>query len=130
MAPTFAPRSIRASDVPAKVGAYAVLQVVGKLFFPPTCKFYFVYVRFFVAHKRSRICSHHHGSLKMTLDKAAYSIAEVTRLSGLGRSSLYTAIKAGDLVARKSGRRTVILADDLTTWLQSLAPVAAPHADR
>jgi excisionase family DNA binding protein len=57
----------------------------------------------------------------MSTDKLAYSIAEVGRLSGLGRSSIYKAIAEGSLVARKSGRRTVILAADLSEWLCSLA---------
>lgn len=60
----------------------------------------------------------------MSPDKLAYSITEVGRLSGLGRSSIYKAIAEGNLVARKSGRRTVILAADLTEWLGSLSPVA------
>jgi len=52
--------------------------------------------------------------------KQAYSIAEVTRQAGIGRSSIYQAIKDGRLIARKMGRRTVILHDDLVEWLRSL----------
>ena len=59
----------------------------------------------------------------MPTDKLAYSISEVGQLSGLGRSSIYKAIAEGSLVARKSGRRTVILAADLAEWLRSMSPV-------
>jgi excisionase family DNA binding protein len=61
----------------------------------------------------------------MPLDKAAYSIAEVARLSGLGRSSIYKAIQCGELKARKFGRRTMILAVDLSDWFDSLTCVPA-----
>jgi excisionase family DNA binding protein len=58
----------------------------------------------------------------MSSEKLAYSINEIARLSGLGRTSIYKAIAEGTLVARKAGRRTVVLATDLTEWLNSLAP--------
>ena len=45
-------------------------------------------------------------------------------------SPMYEAIKAGELVARKRGARTVVLSDDLATWLNSLPTVsAARHSD-
>jgi hypothetical protein len=37
----------------------------------------------------------------------ALGIAEVCQQSGLGRTSIYAAIKSGDLVARKWKRRTI-----------------------
>ncbi|MGF1628534.1 MAG: helix-turn-helix domain-containing protein [Kiloniellaceae bacterium] len=52
--------------------------------------------------------------------RLCYSINDVARITGLGRSSLYELIGNGDLSARKVGRRTVILADDLKAWLRSL----------
>jgi excisionase family DNA binding protein len=54
----------------------------------------------------------------------AVSIAEAVRLTGIGRSSLYEAIRRGDLPIRKSGRRTVLLMEDLRRWLAGLP---APH---
>jgi excisionase family DNA binding protein len=53
----------------------------------------------------------------------AYSIAEACEVAGFGRTSIYEAINSGELIARKNGRRTVILSDDLRRWLQGL-PVA------
>jgi hypothetical protein len=50
----------------------------------------------------------------------AYRIAEVCRLTGLGRTSIYAAIQSGDLVARKGGRCTIVLGDDLASFLKNL----------
>jgi excisionase family DNA binding protein len=50
----------------------------------------------------------------------AVSIAEAVRLTGIGRSSLYEAIRRGDLPIRKSGRRTLLLMEDLRHWLAGL----------
>jgi excisionase family DNA binding protein len=54
----------------------------------------------------------------------SYSIADVVKLSGVGRTVLYEEIKAGRLKAHKLGRRTLILADDLQHWLTGL-----PHKE-
>jgi len=59
-------------------------------------------------------------------DPLAYSIAEACAIARAGRTYLYGAIKSGQLVARKRGRRTVILSDDLRRWIESL-PAVAPH---
>lgn len=50
----------------------------------------------------------------------AYSIADVCKMTGIGRTSLYTAIKEGRLRAVKHFGRTLILASDLQTFLHSL----------
>src|SRR4051812_49324760 len=44
-----------------------------------------------------------------TMENLALTIANATKVSGLGRSTLYEAIGAGKLEARKAGNRTLIL---------------------
>jgi excisionase family DNA binding protein len=40
--------------------------------------------------------------------------------SGMSRTTLYEALKRGDLTARKAGRRTLILFSELEAYLASL----------
>lgn len=55
----------------------------------------------------------------MNLTPLAYSISEACTLTSVGRTTLYSAIKTGDLKVHKIGRRTLITANDLVTWLES-----------
>lgn len=57
--------------------------------------------------------------------RAAFSISEVLAQTGLGRDKLYQMIGEQKLIARKCGRRTIVLATDLEAFLQSL-----PQIDR
>ena len=50
----------------------------------------------------------------------AYRIPDVCRATSLGRTSIYAAIKSGALIARRYGRCTVVLAQDLEAFLRSL----------
>jgi hypothetical protein len=50
----------------------------------------------------------------------AYTTHEAAKISGICRSLLYREIAAGRLIARKHGRRTIILGADLWAWLESL----------
>jgi Helix-turn-helix domain len=50
----------------------------------------------------------------------AYRIPDVCAMTQLGRTSVYEAIKSGELVARKWGRCTVVLAEDLAAFLRNL----------
>lgn len=50
----------------------------------------------------------------------SFSIEEVRAATGIGRTKLYQAINSGALKARKLGKRTIILKDDLDTWLVGL----------
>ena len=43
----------------------------------------------------------------------AYTVDEACSVAGIGRTALYKAIGTGELVARKYGRKTLILASDL-----------------
>jgi hypothetical protein len=54
------------------------------------------------------------------LSVRAYRIADVCKLTGLGRTSVYAAIKSGELVARKWNRCTIVLQQDLTDFLTKL----------
>jgi excisionase family DNA binding protein len=59
----------------------------------------------------------------------AFTISEAVAIAGVGRSSLYKAIAAGHLPARKLGRRTLVMADDLRAWLQALPRLRPSKAD-
>jgi hypothetical protein len=52
--------------------------------------------------------------------RLAHTIEAVSRATTYGRTGIYAAIKSGALKARKIGRRTIILDDDLRAWLASL----------
>jgi hypothetical protein len=58
-------------------------------------------------------------------DRPVYTITDLTRLGPLGRTSIYEAIASGQLVARKIGRRTLVLRDDYETFLQRLPKIAS-----
>lgn len=48
------------------------------------------------------------------------SIENVRSITGIGRTRLYEAINNGKLKARKFGKRTIILRDDLDIFLTNL----------
>lgn len=50
----------------------------------------------------------------------AVTIPDAVKLSGCSRSALYEALKRGDLIARKAGRRTLISFVDLEAYLANL----------
>ena len=53
-------------------------------------------------------------------EKLGMTINELIAASGVGRTKVYEQIRGGRLVARKCGRRTVILASDARDWLRNL----------
>ena len=53
----------------------------------------------------------------------AFSIREVMARTGIGRNRIYKLIRDGNLVAKKLGTKTVIVATDLQTFLDSLPPM-------
>jgi predicted DNA-binding transcriptional regulator AlpA len=55
---------------------------------------------------------------KMT--KIAVTIPEAVAISGIGRTSLYGIFKTGEIRPRKSGKRTLVLVDELENYLKSL----------
>jgi excisionase family DNA binding protein len=50
----------------------------------------------------------------------ALTIIDAVTVSGMSRTSIYEALKRGDLSARKAGRRTLISFADLQAYLASL----------
>src|SRR5688500_16876293 len=55
------------------------------------------------------------------LQKLSYTLKQARELTGVGRSTLYYAMRAGDLRAVKLGKKTLILAEDLHDWLVRLS---------
>ncbi|RWD62554.1 MAG: helix-turn-helix domain-containing protein [Mesorhizobium sp.] len=56
----------------------------------------------------------------MNDQKIGLTIEEAVDRSGIGRTKIFQAIKDGKLTARKAGRRTIILSEDLSNFLKSL----------
>lgn len=56
------------------------------------------------------------------------SIEETRAATGLGRTKLYQLINNGELKARKIGKRTVILKDDLEAFLKNLPSYNSQNA--
>jgi hypothetical protein len=52
--------------------------------------------------------------------RIAYSIDEICKMSGLGRTFLYEEIGARRLIVTKAGRRSIVLYDDMVAWLAKL----------
>lgn len=54
------------------------------------------------------------------MTQLSLSIEEVRAATGLGRTKLYSLIGSGELKARKIGKRTIILKEDLEAFLNNL----------
>lgn len=61
------------------------------------------------------------AGISQTIPQAmAYSIDEVVRLTKISRASIYEEMKSGKLPFKKFRKRTLVLHDDLTGFLNSL----------
>jgi excisionase family DNA binding protein len=63
------------------------------------------------------------------LTPMAFTVDEAVVVSRIGRNSLYLAVETGALRARKLGRKTLILKDDLRAWLESLPSASSGGAN-
>ena len=54
------------------------------------------------------------------LSQAAYSVGQLLQILPFGRTSLYYAVKRGDLKANKLGKKTLFLAVDVAEFLANL----------
>jgi hypothetical protein len=53
-------------------------------------------------------------------ERLSVSPEEASALTGIGLTSIREAITSGNLRAKKHGRRTIVLPDDLRVWLKTL----------
>ena len=60
----------------------------------------------------------------------SFSIEALSSLTGLGRTTLYAEIKSGRLIARKVGRRTIVLAQDAESWMAGLPQLTTRASPR
>lgn len=51
------------------------------------------------------------------------SVSETCRVWGIGKTSLYGAVKRGDVEARKWGRKTLIRQSTVSAYLENRCPV-------
>jgi excisionase family DNA binding protein len=58
-------------------------------------------------------------------ERLSVSAEEASALTGIGLTSIRAAISSGELKAKKHGRRTIILPDDLKVWLKTLPAPAS-----
>jgi excisionase family DNA binding protein len=61
------------------------------------------------------------------MTQLSLSIEEAHAATGLGRTKLYQLINSGELKARRCGKRTIILKDDLEAFLNNLQSYASEN---
>jgi excisionase family DNA binding protein len=64
----------------------------------------------------------------MSAQHLAYNISEACEVARAGRTTVYEAIRCGELRAVKRGRRTLVLAEDLRAWLARLPAIEVKPA--
>ena len=62
-------------------------------------------------------------------NKMALSIDEASKHSSIGKTRLYQAINQGELIAKKMGRKTLILSSDLEAFLYGLENYSASERE-
>ncbi len=61
-----------------------------------------------------------------SLPRLAVKIEDAVVVTGTTRSRIYGAIRDKQLTARKAGKATILLVDELGAWLKSLPTVGKP----
>lgn len=79
-----------------------------------------------IAEDNLWLVNEHWRQAKGTDQRLSYSIEQLVRATGVGRSKIYAEIAAGRLQARKVGARTIVLHDEALAWLRSLPGFLAP----
>jgi excisionase family DNA binding protein len=67
-------------------------------------------------------CSPEHNGEDNMTDALAHTIADASKVTGIGRTTIYGLIGAGKLDARKAGGRTLITGESLRAFIASLPP--------
>jgi excisionase family DNA binding protein len=62
--------------------------------------------------------------------RIAYTIPQLAKIAGVGKTKLYGEIAAGSLSASKVGRRTVVTRANAKAWLRDLPTVRSSHRRR
>ena len=57
------------------------------------------------------------------MQKLALTTDEACEVAGIGKTTLYSLFKAGELTKRKLGGRTVVLVDELRAYIAALPAV-------
>jgi hypothetical protein len=61
-------------------------------------------------------------------EKNAYGVAEFCRRNSIGITKFYEEVRAGRLIGRKVGTKTIVMAADEAAWLASLSPLSTRRA--
>jgi hypothetical protein len=67
-------------------------------------------------------------TVRPEITRRAFNVREFCAEFGLSRDGVYGAIRRGELVARKYGKRTIITADDAERFIASLPRLELPGA--
>ncbi len=59
----------------------------------------------------------------VTEHPAAFSVKGFCRAHQVGRTFVYAEIRAGRLIARKAGKKTLITSGDAAAWRANLTPI-------